>query len=68
MLWIKCIIECITPDIESGGEIHWKVGEVKQVSNKFGSWLIGCYDRNFEVSEKPKAKAKSKSKAKGKGK
>jgi len=67
-MWIKCIIECITPDIESGGDIEWKAGEVKELSGKFGSWILTCYDRNFQVVPKPKAKAKAKSKAKAKGK
>ena len=67
-MWVKCIIACRCPDIDSGGNIDYVVGKVYEVSERYGSWLIGCYDRNFEVAPKPKPKAKAKPKAKGKGK
>ncbi|MBL4896299.1 MAG: hypothetical protein JKY75_05445 [Erythrobacter sp.] len=67
-MWIKCISSNVTPDIEKGGKKVWEQSKVYEVSEKFGSWLIGCYERNFEMSSKPKAKAKEKSKAKPKAK
>jgi len=65
-MYLKCIIAHRTPDIEKGGDIDWAEGKVYEVSKSFGEWLVGCYDRNFEMASKPAPKAKSKAKAKGK--